>query len=132
MTTKKQQNPQPSPNGPAGRDAKGRFLPGNKLGKGNPHARQVAKLRSTLLNAVKPEDIRAIVRALVKQAKEGDLTATHELLDRLLGKPIQADVLERIEEAERNIEVVFGFTGAARDEEDIKRYGHTAKQTIKN
>ena len=87
----------PSTNGPNGRDARGRFVRGNQGGPGNPHARKVAQLRSALLKAVKLTDLRAIVKALVSQAKQGDVAAAKLLLERLLGPPIAVDIEDRLE-----------------------------------
>jgi hypothetical protein len=78
-----------SPNGPNGRDPGGRFSAGNPGGSGNPFARQVAQLRSALLEAVTPDDVRTIVLALVKKARKGDLVAAREVLDRCIGRPTQ-------------------------------------------
>ena len=83
----------PSPNG---RDGQGRFAPGWKGGPGNPHAAQVARLRVEMLNAVTPDDMRAIVSRLVQLAKGGDVRAIKELLDRTLGRPVEADLIERL------------------------------------
>ena len=55
----------PSANGDnGGRDALGRFGPGNAGGPGNPHARKVAQLRTALLRSVKASDLRAGARAV--------------------------------------------------------------------
>jgi hypothetical protein len=70
-----------------GRGAGGRFLPGNKLGRGNPHARQHAALREAMLSAVTVDDVHAVVRGLIEQAKQGNVPAARELLDRLVGRP---------------------------------------------
>jgi len=81
-----------------GRDERtGRFLPGYQSGPGNPHARQVARLRSELLRAVTAEDLHAIVRALIKRARGGDVAAARELLDRTLGKPAAGPLPEHAE-----------------------------------
>ena len=69
-----------------GRTASGQFAKGNAGGPGNPHAKRVAELRAALLEAVTVEDIRAVVRSLVGQAREGDIPAARELLNRVLGK----------------------------------------------
>src|SRR5262245_45165203 len=71
------------------RDAKGRFAVGNKAGRGNPLNRHAHRLRYALLAAVKREDIREVVRALVEKAKGGDVAAIKELLDRCLGRARQ-------------------------------------------
>ncbi|MEX0774744.1 MAG: hypothetical protein WD042_03410 [Phycisphaeraceae bacterium] len=96
----------PSPNGPNGgaRDpATGRFQPGWKGGPGNPYAKKVAALRSALIGALAPKDMAAIVKALIAKAKEGDVPAIRELLDRTLGKPQEADLIERIEQLENDL-----------------------------
>ncbi len=76
----------PSPNGANGRDGRGRFLPGNRGGPGNPHVVQVNQLRSALLRAVSPKDIRAVIRKLVKMATAGNIEAAKLLMDRCIGK----------------------------------------------
>ena len=77
----------PSTNGKNGRDKLGRFAQGNAGGPGNPYARRVAELRSALMDAVTEDDLRAVV-AKLKKAKEGDIAAIREVLDRALGKPL--------------------------------------------
>jgi len=95
-------NKPPSPNGTIGeRGPAGRFAPGNPGGPGNPFARQTGALRSALLDAVTPEEVGAIAAKLVALAKAGNVAAIREVFDRTLGKPTQADLLERIEELER-------------------------------
>ena len=59
----------PTPNGPNGRDERGRFAPGNVGGPGNPHAKQVGKLRSAMLAAVSDKEMKAVVKKLVELAK---------------------------------------------------------------
>jgi hypothetical protein len=72
------------------RGKNGRFLPGHGGGPGNPHAQKVHRLRAALLNAVTPADIEEIVRKLIAMAKQGEIAAIKELLDRTLGKPVAA------------------------------------------
>lgn len=93
----------PTPNGDNGRDEQGRFTVGNGGGPGNPHATQVGRLRSALLSAVTEEDMRDVVRALAKKAKGGDVAAARVLFDRVLGRPIEADLLARIDALEGQI-----------------------------
>src|SRR5687768_3106426 len=57
------------------RDAQGRFAAGNRGGPGNPFARQVAALRSTLIGCVTHEDIMAVAYTLLERAKAGDVAA---------------------------------------------------------
>ena len=90
----------PSPNGSNGRDGRGRFSKGNSGGPGNPYAQQVGKLRSALLRAVSEADMQAIVGRLVELAKEGNVQAAKEVIDRCIGRPVEADLFERIEQLE--------------------------------
>jgi hypothetical protein len=69
------------------RDAKGRFVMGNAGGPGNPFARQVAALRQALINAITPEDIQAVARALIQRAAEGNVQAAKLLFSYAIGKP---------------------------------------------
>src|SRR5438105_3708854 len=95
---------EPSPNGADGHNADGTFAKGNRGGPGNPYARKVARLRNLLLEAVSEEDLRQIVRALVEQAKAGDLTAVREVLNRLLGKSPEPCHPDRLEADEIRVE----------------------------
>jgi len=94
---------QPSTNESNGRDIHGRFAKGNRGGPGNPHAKQVSLLRSALLKAVSPEDVQQVMSKLIELAKAGDVRAIKEILDRTLGKPLEADLLERIAELEKSV-----------------------------
>ena len=89
--------------GDGDRDSSGRFTAGNSGGPGNPYAKRVGQLRSALLEAVTADDLQAVITAIVQKAKEGDIAAARILLDRCLGPPIAADVLERIEALEEAI-----------------------------
>jgi hypothetical protein len=73
----------------SGRDAGGRFAIGNPGGPGNPFARQVAALRREALEAVTPEDVRAIVTKLVELARAGNVPAAKLVLAYTVGKPAQ-------------------------------------------
>jgi hypothetical protein len=101
----------PSTNGPAnGRGANGQFLPGGPGGPGNPHAAEVGKHRARFFAALRDNDVaRAlkVIRSLMsnKNAKDADrLAAAREILDRVIGKSVQSDLLERIEAIEAKIE----------------------------
>lgn len=87
----------PSPNG---RDGRGRFSRGNAGGPGNPYAAVVSRWRSAVTNAVSDEDLREVVRALVRAAKRGEAWAVRDLFDRTLGRPVEADLIERLERLE--------------------------------
>ena len=62
--------------------------------------KKIARLRQALLDAVSPQDIEEIALTLVEDAKEGDLGAAKEVLLRVLGKPVEADLIERLEKLE--------------------------------
>src|SRR5207244_2321659 len=86
----------------AGRTNNGQFAPGNKAGRGNPFARQVALLRKALLDAVTPETLMAIAVKLSETALAGDLAAIKLLFSYVLGhtpKPMNPDRLD-LDEAE--------------------------------
>ena len=82
----------------------GRFLPGNSGGPGNPYAARVATYRTALLEAVTPGDLAAIVRTLVQAARSGDVAATKIVFERTLGRPLEADILERLERLEEALQ----------------------------
>jgi len=85
-----------------GRDpTTGRFSEGNRAAVGNPHAKRVGELRTALLDAVMPEDVQAVAKALVEAAKGGDVAAARVLFERTLGRPVEADLIERLEVLEQ-------------------------------
>ncbi|MGE5610675.1 MAG: hypothetical protein ACM359_15600 [Bacillota bacterium] len=105
----------PSPNGPTSppeRDERGRFVRGNAGGPGNPLAGETARFRARLLKAIRETDVDLVVKVLrqiLKSGKHSDqIAAARELLDRLVGKPVAADVLERIEQLELLLEQQMG------------------------
>ncbi len=60
----------------------------------------MAKLCTALLAAVTEDDVRTIVQRLVRLAKEGDLAAIRELFLRTIGRPLEPDLLDRLERLE--------------------------------
>jgi len=70
--------------------ATGRFLPGNKLGKGNPHFRRLAANRTAFLEAAGPEQVRQLAADLLRRALAGDLDAARLWLSYAIGKPSEA------------------------------------------
>ena len=90
----------PSPTASNGRDGNGRFAPGNRFANGNPHAKRIGQLRSALLEAVTPDDVTAIANKMVEMAKAGDIQAIREVFLRLLGRPQETDLIERVERVE--------------------------------
>jgi hypothetical protein len=97
-------NHSPSTTAANGRAISGRFAPDNKLAKGNPHARRVARLRSALFAAVTPSDLRDVLAGLLTQAKAGDVASIKELLQRLLGPRESIDLLERLDALEAKLD----------------------------
>lgn len=94
----------PSPNGGngrGGRDGRGRFTKGNPGGPGNPLGNSISKLRAELVKAVRPADMRAIARTLIRRARDGDVFAVRILFGYVLGRPMEFDVLERVEALEQ-------------------------------
>jgi len=92
--------PRPITNGSNGRGSDGRFRPGNRYarGHGNPHAAKVVEQRKTLFAAVTEEDIKAVLRMLVEEAKKGNVHAARELLSRIFGNPVNIDIVEQVEQ----------------------------------
>jgi hypothetical protein len=83
-----------------GRDASGRFAAGNRLGKGNPHARRMAALRQAFLSVATEERMKALGEKLYAQAVRGDWQAAKLFLLVVIGRPANAvdpDTLDREE-----------------------------------
>jgi hypothetical protein len=73
---------------PAGKDpATGRFVAGNKCGQGNPHYRRLAANRSAFLEAVGPEQVKALAVRLLAQALAGNVDAARLVLAYAVGRP---------------------------------------------
>ena len=88
-----------------GRDARGRFLPGNPGGgrPANPFGRYQAELRGALLAEVKPADVRMILRQVIRLAKRGHLPATELLLKWVFGAPPAPVDPDRLDEHEWSV-----------------------------
>jgi hypothetical protein len=71
------------------RDAKGRFGPGNPGGPGGSR-RRASELRQAAEEAVSPEIIKSAMRKCAVLALQGNLTALRILLERTLGRPLEA------------------------------------------
>lgn len=94
----------PSPPSVNGRDPTGRFAPGNRCAPGGyPAGRKVAELRAALLESVSDDDMREIAARLVTMAKGGDIRAIAEVFQRTLGKPVESDLLARLDEIESRL-----------------------------
>jgi hypothetical protein len=79
--------PAPAAENATGRDANGRFAPGNPGGPGNPFYRRQAQLKRVLLASITDADVQAVMQALVGLAKSGDLAAVKLFLEYTVGKP---------------------------------------------
>jgi len=95
---------EPSPTVVSGRSESGRFAPGNSFARGNPHAQRVGALRSALLDAVTEDDVREVLAALIREAKDGNVAAMREFFSRVLGQPEAVDILNRMSELEALLE----------------------------
>ena len=84
-------NNSPSTNG---RNGTGKFTSGNTFGRGNPHAKKIATLRSALLQSVSSADIKKIIKGMVKKAQDGDTAAAKLILPYLIGQPATNQELE--------------------------------------
>jgi len=96
------------------RGSDGRFLPGNPGGRGNPLAGAVGRLRGVLLSAVTPDDMSAIVGALVAAAKGGDVHAAKLIFAYTLGQPQPADLIEQLSVVQERLAVMEGRDGNGR------------------
>lgn len=97
-----------------GRDASGRFALGNPGGPGaiaHERTKRARALRQALHDAVTPEDMAAVARALVERAKAGDVAAARELLDRIIGRPLPAEPLSEDEKQHVVVRLSFDDKG---------------------
>ena len=97
----------PSTTAGNGRQAAGRFGPGNRFAKGNPHAVKVAKLRTAALNAVKPKELAGVIRKLLELALAGDVAAAREVLQRCLGPAEATDVMAELAELRADVDSIL-------------------------
>ena len=104
-------NPNPPPT--EGHDAFGRFAKRNPGGPGNPYPRRVAALRQALLNCVTEEDIIAVAKAVIEEAKTGSIPAAKLLFQYVLGKPSSATDLEWAECRGTQAPIANGSNGKA-------------------
>jgi len=86
-----------------GRGTDGKFLPGNKCGRGSPLAGMASKLRAAMLKAVKVGDVKAIIGAMIAKARGGDVAAAKLVLQYTIGEPQPYDLTARMEEIEQSL-----------------------------
>lgn len=67
----------------------GHFLPGNRLSVGHkdPTKSRMGLLKQAMLSAATPDDMREVVRAMLTEAKNGNVFAAVFVRDTLIGKP---------------------------------------------
>jgi hypothetical protein len=75
-----------------GRNSHGQFTKGNKGGPGNPFARQVGQLRSSLIHSTTREEVIRVGDVLKEKALGGDVAAIKLFFYYLIGRP--ADVVD--------------------------------------
>ena len=73
----------------------------------------MAKLRHAMLTAVTPELMLGCIRALLAKALKGDVAAIREVFDRTVGKPVEFDLLERIQALEEMLNNRVGGSGGS-------------------
>lgn len=87
-----------------GRDARGRFAPGNPGGPGSPTVKYATRFRimldGVLDEVVTPARLRKALDACMTMAEAGDLEALREINNRLVGPPANRVLEEKIEEIE--------------------------------
>lgn len=108
----------------ATRSASGRFLPGNREGRGNPANRRAQKLRNALIRAVTPDDVRAVAATLTEAAKSGDVQAAKLLLSFVVGRPastIELDAKVAAVAATASVALTPAEKGFDFDHDEFKR-----------
>jgi hypothetical protein len=102
----------PSTNGTDGRDEQtGRFLAGNRYGRGNPFARRCAALRKAFYDEATEADVQALCRTLLDKGKAGDVGAAKLALLWLLGTPPEAVDPDRLDLQEAALELAAMMQG---------------------
>jgi hypothetical protein len=57
-----------------------------------------------MLETVTPADMVAVAKQLIRAARGGDVAAMKVFFERTLGRPLEADILDRLEALEQAIE----------------------------
>lgn len=69
------------------RDANGRFLPGCAPGPGRPKRDREAAWQEAFGNALPPDELAAVIAAMLTRAKSGSVSAARLLLEHAVGRP---------------------------------------------
>jgi len=78
-------------------DAKGRFLPGNPGGPGNPFARQTASSLRAIREAFTEERLKEVAEMVYRKARGGDLAAAKIMFSYAGGRPAPAPEPDRLD-----------------------------------
>ena len=62
------------------------------------------------MGAITPEAIERVIAALIAQAESGNVQAIKEVLDRGVGRPLEFDIIERLEQLEAQFNEQKGKT----------------------
>jgi hypothetical protein len=68
------------------------------LGRGSPLARKAASFRAALFRSVTRTDVVSVARALLREARSGDVQAARLVLAYLLGEPLAHDIEAELDE----------------------------------
>ena len=96
-----------------GRDARGLFVPGNTIARGNVGNARMKALRRALIDCVTPEKVAEVEASLYKLATGGDVPAAKVWLDHVIGRPVQAVELSGPDGQTLGMEVVMTAVLAA-------------------
>ena len=101
----------PASNGNNGRDSKGKFAPGNKLGRGNPNYNEIRAYKQKIREAFGPAEVIEVLRGMAKLFRdEGNVTAGQTFLAYVIGRPSQGDA-DLLAEIERRLDAVQNPAG---------------------
>jgi hypothetical protein len=81
-----------------GTDSRGRFIPGNQIRKGKPNAiaAMASKFRHAVMGAVTLEEIRGVMKTLLRSANQGNVQSAQLVFKYTIGPPVNPDVEERM------------------------------------
>ncbi|MBL8763139.1 MAG: hypothetical protein JNM07_02585 [Phycisphaerae bacterium] len=92
---------------PAERDQRGHFKPGSNMGEAKRGSNITRRVRNAVKEAASQDDVCAIMQALIKRARAGDVQAAREVFDRLFGRPDATSVLIRLDQLEERFSCEF-------------------------